>query len=208
MFALTDADLDRTILGCADGPASFNCTMRRLGKNVISADPLYRYSVREIRNRIDVTAEDVLKQTFDNRDKFRWNAIPSIEALERIRRTAMDEFLADFERVESRRGYVCAELPSLPFRDGEFGLAVSSHFLFLYTDNLSGRFHVDSVRELCRVAREARIFPILDANANRSKYIDDVVRAVESDGRIAEEVRVPYEFQKGGNVMLKITGNY
>ncbi len=208
MFALTNADLERKILGCADGPASFNCAMRRLGKNVVSADPLYQFTADEIRRRIAETADDVLKQTYDNRDKFLWNAIPSIEELGKVRGKAMEEFLADYETVENRGRYVCAGLPSLPFHDNRFDLAVSSHFLFLYTDNLSCSFHVQSVGELCRVAREVRIFPILDANANRSEYVDEVVRAVESDGRTAAEVRVPYEFQKGGNVMLKITGNF
>ena len=28
MFGLTDLDLGKTILGCGDGPASFNATMR------------------------------------------------------------------------------------------------------------------------------------------------------------------------------------
>ena len=40
MFALSDADLQLKILGCADGPASFNAEASRLGHSVISIDPI------------------------------------------------------------------------------------------------------------------------------------------------------------------------
>jgi hypothetical protein len=60
MFALTDEDLQRRILGCADGPAGFNAEATRLGARVISSDPLYDFSVDQIRERIAATAEDIL----------------------------------------------------------------------------------------------------------------------------------------------------
>lgn len=43
-----------------------------------------------------------------------------------------------------------------------FDLAVCSHLLFLYSEHLSEDFHVESIKELCRVAGEARIFPLLE----------------------------------------------
>ena len=35
MFALSDADLDGRLLGCGDGPASFNAVATRRGAKVI-----------------------------------------------------------------------------------------------------------------------------------------------------------------------------
>jgi len=49
MFALTEADLDLRIVGCGDGPASFNAEATRRGAAVVSCDPLYRYDVEQIR---------------------------------------------------------------------------------------------------------------------------------------------------------------
>ena len=40
MFALSDADLGLTIVGCGDGPASFNAEATALGATVISCDPI------------------------------------------------------------------------------------------------------------------------------------------------------------------------
>ena len=52
MFALTDGDLGVRIIGCGDGPASFNAEATRRGARVVSVDPLYRWEVGQIRDRI------------------------------------------------------------------------------------------------------------------------------------------------------------
>ena len=67
MFALTDDDLRGRILGCGDGPASFNAEATRRGARVTSCDPLYKLSVQQIRERIAATAEEIIEQTRRNR---------------------------------------------------------------------------------------------------------------------------------------------
>jgi len=46
-------------------------------------------------------------------------------------------------------------LPHLGFREGEFDIALWSHFLFTYSERLSVDFHVAAIEEMCRVAAEA-----------------------------------------------------
>jgi hypothetical protein len=60
------------------------------------------------------------------------------------------------------------------------------------------------VRELLRVAREVRIFPLLALGSERSPYVDPVMEAMRRDGHDVAIVTVPYEFQRGGNQMLRI----
>ena len=55
MFALTEDDLNLTILGCGDGPASFNAEATRRGRRVVSCDPIYRFEKPEIQDRIAAT---------------------------------------------------------------------------------------------------------------------------------------------------------
>ena len=69
MFSLTE-DLRRQILGCSDGPASFNSSLTRMGDHVLSVDPVYEFSGEEIRNRIEETCDSVMEQTRINRDEF------------------------------------------------------------------------------------------------------------------------------------------
>ena len=207
MFALSDFDGSRSILGCADGPASFNAEAAARGWRVTSADPLYRCSAADIRARIAATFDTVIEQTRRNADEFVWAPpISSIDALAEIRTAAMNAFLDDFAAgPEHGRRYVDASLPSLPFRDGEFSLALCSHFLFLYTAQLDEAFHLASVRELCRVADEVRIFPLLALGATPSAHVPVVAGALGRDGFDVAIDAVPYEFQRGGNRMMRIT---
>ena len=94
MFALSDDDLKGRILGCGDGPASFNAEATRRGARVISCDPLYAFNADQIRERIAATSHDVLEQTKRNAKEFVWDEITSIEELRRVRMAAMNEFLA------------------------------------------------------------------------------------------------------------------
>jgi hypothetical protein len=205
MFNLTFDDLDKSILSCGDGPASFNSTMKKSGKTVVSIDPLYNLNRRTIEKKIEETYETVMGQTKDNEDKFVWSTIEDVEELGNIRMTSMREFLSDYETGKIENRYIPAELPYLPFENNQFELALSSHFLFLYTENLSLDFHMNSIDEMLRVSEEVRIFPLLDMNAVPSIYLPYVVESLTKKGCKVEKIGVNYEFQKGGNSMLKIT---
>lgn len=200
MFDLQEHELKLKIIGCGDGPASFNSEGNKLEGSIISVDPLYKFSRDEIENRIHMTYHDVIDQTRNNQENFRWDRIKSVEELGEIRMKSMRVFLESYDMDRAHGKYIPASLPHLPFHDQEFDIALSSHFLFLYTDNLSYEFHVISIREMLRVAREVRIFPLLDMNSNRSSYID---RIIEDFRFHSIEIRmVDYEFQIGGNEVL------
>ena len=137
MFNLTESELRLRLLGCGDGPASFNVECNERGGRVISIDPLYHFRLDEIETRIAETYEDVIRQTRANQDKFIWTDISSPDELGRIRMEAMKQFLASYEDGKANGKYVPGELPELPFADQSFEIALCSHFLFLYTDNLT-----------------------------------------------------------------------
>jgi len=118
----------------------------------------------------------------------------------------MNRFLDDYPAGLREGRYHAAELPALPFRAGEFDLALCSHFLFTYSDSFTLEFHLDSIRELCRVAKEARIFPLLPSFASEhSPHLSPVLAKLAAEGYDCEVCRVPYEFQKGGNEMLRVS---
>lgn len=204
MFDLSKEDLEKRILDCSGGPASFNCSLTKRGGHVISADPVYHFSADEIWNRISETYEEIMDQTGKIKNEFIWKHISSIEELGRVRMAAMKDFLSDYASGKKEGRYVDAELPALPFRDGEFDIALCSHFLFLYSEQFSEDFHFRSILELCRVSSEVRIFPLLELGTIKSRHLDPVIRRLDKDGIKACVERVPYEFQKGGNEMLRI----
>lgn len=205
MFDLGDAELGRAILGCGDGPASFNCEMQKRGRRAVSADPLYRLTGDAIERRIGETYDDVIGQTESEQHRFVWTAIRSIEELGRIRMEAMRAFLEDYSAGRRSGRYLPAALPHLPFGENCFDLALSSHLLFFYAEQLDREFHRAALRELCRVAPEVRIFPLVDVNGSPSPHLA-LVRELEAEGLETEIRTVPYEFQRGGNQMLVVTG--
>jgi SAM-dependent methyltransferase len=204
MFSLTEVDLRLRIIGCADGPAGFNAEATRRGASVISCDPIYRWDASRIQERIAATYDGILDQARRNAEAFVWDSIRSVEELGQVRTAAMQEFLADYDRGKADGRYVEGELPDLPFADSSFELALCSHFLFLYSSQLGEIFHQRAVRELCRVAREVRIFPLLTLGGERSPYVDRTVEDLRSVGHDVLIDKVPYEFQRGGNQMMRI----
>lgn len=204
MFSLSEADLRNKILGCGDGPASFNAAMRREGKRVVSVDPLYQFSADEIRSRLQDACRTILEQLRSNRSAYVWETVRSPEHLRQIRMEAMGEFLDDFEPGKAEGRYLPGELPRLPLADGAFDLALCSHLLFTYSTQLSAEFHAQAVAEMCRVAREVRVFPLLDHSGQPSPHLDAVRHVLEDRGYRCIIEQVNYEFQRGGNRMLRI----
>jgi hypothetical protein len=205
MFAMTESDLGLRILGCGDGPAGFNAEATRHGAWVISCDPIYRWTTAEISQRIADTYDAIMEQTQRNADDFVWRGtIRSVEELGRVRMAAMQVFLDDYESGKAAGRYVEAGLPELPFADRVFDLALCSHFLFLYTDQLGAVFHRSALLEMCRIAAEVRIFPLLALGGRPSPYVDSAVSELRELGHAVAIETVPYEFQRGGNQMMRI----
>jgi hypothetical protein len=204
MFALTASDLTSHILGCGDGPASFNAELTQRGGNIISIDPIYQFDTVQIKSRIVETYEIVLEQLRQNQQDYVWETILTVEKLGEIRMAAMELFLRDYDSGKNDRRYIAGELPLLPFENAQFDLALSSHFLFLYSEHLSAEFHLQALQEMLRVANEVRVFPLVTLKGQPSPHLTGVLQALQTQGFCSEIRRVPYQFQRGANQMLLI----
>jgi len=203
-FDLAGLPPHRRILDCAAGPSSFTAEASRLGHLVVAADPLYRLSKNEIKARIEKTREAVVAGLRAAAHRFVWDVYGTPENLEVTRLSAMKHFIEDYEEGVAEGRYLEAALPDLPFEDEAFDLALSSHFLFLYSARFGLDFHLASVLELCRVAREVRIFPLLDLEGESSRHLLPVIDRLQGRGLATGIRKVDYEFQKGGDEMLLI----
>jgi hypothetical protein len=203
MFGLTPADLNLNFLSVGDGPASFNAEVTRMQGHVTSIDPVYQFSRTEIEQRIIETKTEVIEQMTSNYDKFVWNEIKTIDNLVSIRMNAMKTFLADFEKGKNEGRYVTHMMPDkTPYRDQQFDIGLSSHFLLLYA-NLGVDFHIATIQEMLRVCKQVRIFPVLNLDAQKNHVIDTVLDHFAKH-YVLKLVKVDYEFQKGGDHMVQI----
>jgi hypothetical protein len=206
IFNLSAVDLDRSIIGVGDGPASFNAEMTALGKTVVSVDPLYAHSAAEIEARFFAVVDDVMAQVRASPDDWVWTHHRSPDDLRENRTRALRTFAADFERGRREGRYVTGELPRLPFEDKRFELALCSHLLFLYSAHFSYAFHWQSALEMLRMAREVRIFPLLTLDREPSPHLAPLVDGLRALGHEVSVEPVDYELQRGGKQMLRIRG--
>ncbi len=68
MFKLTKEDIEKRILDCAGGPASFNDDLSRLGGKIVSIDPAYRMPPEKIKAHIDAAYEVVRRILIEKRE--------------------------------------------------------------------------------------------------------------------------------------------
>ncbi|MBK2094358.1 SAM-dependent methyltransferase [Francisella philomiragia] len=207
MFLLLTNDLKSKILGCGDGPSSFNYEVTNIGGDVTSIDPIYKFSKKDIRQRIIETSKEVIEQLSINKDKYVWENIESIDALYNIRIESMNSFIEDYEHGISEGRYIYNTLPDLSsFTDKSFDIVLCSHFLFLYSKHLDLDFHIESILEMCRLAKaEVRVFPILDLESNKSKHLDKVLEVLVKNNYKYSIEKSSYEFQRNANQMLRIS---
>ncbi|MCP5527356.1 MAG: SAM-dependent methyltransferase [Verrucomicrobiales bacterium] len=204
MFALAGEDLSPGVLDCGAGPASFVAELAAEGVPAVACDPIYAYAGKDIRTRFDATCASILAQVRATPDRWVWGYHRDPDGLLRHRRAALEGFLADYDHGKRAGRYLVAGLPELPFGARRFRFAVCSHLLFLYSEQLSAGFHVRSIRELCRVADEVRVFPLLNLAGEPSPHLEAVRRTLAEDGWKSDVVRVDYELQRGGNEMLRL----
>jgi len=144
-----------------------------------------------------------MEQLSINQADYVWNDIKSVEELGNVRMAAMKTFLRDYEENQKSGRYLNASLPTLPFNDGTFDIALCSHYLFLYSEHVNFNTHIKSMKELCRIAREVRVYPLLSIRNNEeSPHLHPVMAELERKGINVSLVPVKYEFQKGATKML------
>lgn len=204
MFNLTESDFCLNILGVGDGPASFNAELSGLGGRVTSIDPIYVFNASEIRSKFYEVLDGIIAQIKATPTDWVWSYHSSPENLRENRIRTTEIFSGDFAKSKESGRYVVGELPSLPFEDEAFDLALCSHFLFLYSAHFNYDFHLRSVKEMLRVAREIRIFPLLTLMLEKSPHLIRLIDELSIEGYHVEIHPAGYELQQGGNEVMVI----
>lgn len=206
MFDLESCDLEgERILDCPSGVGSFVARAADHGVSVVGADRAYQRPPAELARRSQADTDAVADQLPEKRDLFDWEYYGSVEGRIELLERACETFLTDYRSTSSGR-YVAGALPDLPFADDVFSLALSAHLLFLYDDRFDRTFHVASLRELARVAREVRVYPLQGLDAEPSALLDPVLRELQVKGYDVEIRPTPFEFQRGSTDQLVISG--
>jgi hypothetical protein len=206
MFNLSKQDLDKRILDCAGGPASFNDDLTKLGGKVVSIDPAYGLPSEEIRAQIGEGLALIRRVLGENNDFYSLALYGnSVDEYCQVHLASMDDFLSDLPGGKLEGRYLVGALPVLPFKDKEFDLSLCGNLLFAYRDVFSIEFHVQSIEELCRVSREVRIFPVTRPFVRETDELEGIMETLDERGYRTERVALSYEFRKHSKEMLRVT---
>jgi hypothetical protein len=205
-FALDPDRLPRRVLDCSAGTSGFVAEARERGCAAVAADPAYRQDAKALAADARSGGAGAAALVTAHRDRFTYDWYGTPEQQREMRAAALDAFLADRRAHPSR--YVAAALPRLPFSDGSFDLALCSHLLFTWADVYDEAWHAAAIREMARVAREVRVFPLLHQGAGEPvAFLTSLRRALEGETGLGTHiVTVPYSFQIGGHEMLVVAG--
>ena len=203
-FALSPDDWrGRSIVDVASGVSSFAAEARSLGLDVTSADPIYSLRSEEIAPTAKADL-DLVHRGVANLPTYRWTFYRDPDHMRQFRERALAAFLATFP-VERGRKYLPASLPNLPFTDLQFDLGLVSYFLFAYDRHLSWEFHRDSLLEMSRIARETRIYPIVNFEGCQSAWASKAMTDPALRHLHLEIVPTDFEFLVNSNSYLRIT---
>lgn len=202
-FALTAEDLAGVVLDCSAGASGFAAVANARGGRATAVDPAYDQDAERLGAAASEAAARGRTILADHRDHYVWSWYGTLERHEELRRTALAAFLADL-RLHPET-YVPGSLPNLPFADDAFDLALCSHLLFTWSNVFDQAWHEAALRELLRVAREVRVFPLVVQGAGDAvPFMSSVLDRLRDLGHQADVVDVPYEFQRGAHQMLTV----
>ena len=202
MFVLDNMELYIKIVSIADGPSTFNMEQRKLGINVISVDPIYNLNVDEL--------NEVFKQSYifnkvlflENKEQFNFRNEEEMEELLAKRESTFNLFIEDYK--ENRNYYHYGKLPKLDFESNSFNLCICSNFLFIFDHIFNLEFHIESLKEILRLSKEVRIFPLYNIEGKESDYLSAVIEFLDNNKYSWTIESNDYHVYKNGNRFLKI----
>lgn len=204
MFDLSPEDMQGCILEYGCGPSAVNSELMKQGKSVVSCDPLFNLDKDTLYTKASLVFADMAARVIKNQKEFDFSRYGSPKLLMNERYEGMAKFFSDYEQGKQEGRYQGISEYALPFADFKFDLALSSHYLFADLDDQDVEFHLQVIKELARVAKEVRIFPLIDRHDQPSPFLGPVLLGLQQENYGVEIRKVSYHLQPSGNAMLRV----
>lgn len=204
MFALSDENQPNSILEYGCGPSAVNATFTEQGRRIVSVDPLFSLDKDSLCHKVELIFSDMITRVNKEQEKFDFSLYGTIQGLINKRRMGMKLFFDDYQKGQREHRYIGSHDSVLPFNDFAFDLALSSHYLFADLDDQDVDSHLSVIKELARIAKEVRIFPLIDRHHQPSPFLGPVLLDLQQNNYGIEVKEVPYHLQPSGNAMLRV----
>lgn len=205
MFDLPEAALSMRFLEYQSGASAFQFELRGIASHVVSYDDWFHLSKEALHDKVETSFSGRLEQIIHHAEAFDLSRYAdNLDQLTAYRRQGINEFFQDYDLGHAEGRYLFAEQTSLPFPNFFFDYALSAHHFFSAMAPQTLPYHVETIAELARVAKEVRIFPLVDAQGVPSELLGPVILALQQKNFGIEVRNVGYHLQPKGNAMLRI----
>ncbi len=205
MFDLPQAALSMRFLEFQSGVSSFQADMREQAAHLVSYDSWFELNKQALQHTAELSFVERLSQISQRAEELDFSCCGgSLDQLVLNRREGMTKFFQDYEPGHAEGRYLFAAQSRLPFSDFFFDYALSAHHFFSASAPQSLDYHVKTLEELARAAKEVRIFPLVDGQGVPSAILGPVILALQHKNYGIEVRDVAYHLQPRGNAMLRI----
>lgn len=186
LFALSEADLQKSILEFPGYFSSCNAEITALGGKIVSLDPLYQLSPEQMAEHIDQLFKFRLSDWRQYLQKRPW--------LNTWRKNA-EKFLADYALGKQQGRY---QTPAAYSAEKMYDLLLSADYLFKNGNK------VDQIMDqLCHMATEVRIFPLPNVE-HISSELGPLMLSFQQRNFGVEVRAISYPQRNDGKAMLRI----
>lgn len=209
MFALSKADLQKRFLEYACGATAVNAELNRLGGHCLSYDVWFKADKMRLSQEIEQQFAARVREFEAQSQILDVSRYGDFDHLIAYRREGIRTFLNDYEQGCLENRYI-ADLtshhtpPKLPFDHGAFDFALVAHTFFSDVPYQTIDDHIFKIQELARVAKDVRIFPLVDAQGVASPCLGPVLLGLQQANLGVEVREVSYHLQPKGNAMLRV----
>ncbi|PJD92730.1 MAG: hypothetical protein CK424_03885 [Legionella sp.] len=204
MFDLSHTSFTMRFLEFQSGASAFQAELRQKAAHLVSYDTWFELDKLALQQTIERSFTTRLAQIKTRQNAFDFQRYGSLDKLVAYRRQGLAKFLHDYDLGHAEGRYVGTQQAALPFSDFFFDYALSSHHFFSAVAPQTVAYHVDKIQELARVAKDVRIFPLVDADGVPSSLLGPVILALQQKNYGIEVRDVLYHLQPKGNAMLRI----
>lgn len=204
MFDLSQTEIEAGILEYGCGPSAVNSQLTSQKMKVVSCDPLFVLDKDTLSSKTKIIFASMADEVAQHQDQFDFREWGDFESLLAARQKGMMDFFSDYDKGKQEGRYLGVSDYHLPFEDFSFDYALSTHYFFADLDEQTVEFHLNMIRELARVSREVRIFPLIDREGNPSELLGPVLLGLQQENYGVEVREVSFHLHKSGNAMLRV----
>ncbi len=203
MFDLQADDYRKILFDFPGSISSFNADVYQQAHRIVSGDTIYSMDFPAMQAYVEQLLQSNYAYLKQHAQAVLRHGVADIESIFKIVQDNSERFLTDYVTGKKQARYQAVFMPHLPYKNHEFQLALCCDYVFNHHKQ-NDCTPQEVVFELCRIAEEVRIFPVLTERGEPSTWLGPLMLELQQRHYGIEVRHVAFKNVKGNNAMLRI----